>query len=242
MDNECKFMSHPFKSRKYVKDEFGNCILGLPRPVPLEIVNLGEECGAHPSLSVKVVAMKEEDGYDSSKLQVYFSEDYGDIYYNEDNPREATPRRDRKGMLLDKKGSDDEDEVEDYTVVPSSSQLHLVEDRELLAFHEKTQRKLCEEYDPTSPFHQCWKVYGKNEWCYTTVYGNRPQGPWNSNWSNPVPGEWVCKHRKCEEDESYEWVCKSSDYCNDDNGNPAEKCSPPEEFENVFLFCLKDGG
>lgn len=165
MDNECQFMSHPFKSRKYVqKDEFGNCVLGLPHPVLLEIVNLGEECGAHPSLSVKVVAMKEEDGYDSSKLQVYFSEDYGDTYYNEGNPHVATPRRDR--MLLDKKGSDDEDEVKDYTV-SSLSQQHLVEDRELLTFHEKTQRKLCCSHSD----RVCWQYkivrVPQNKYCYT---------------------------------------------------------------------------
>lgn len=114
MDQECQFMSQPFKSRKYIhKDEFGNCVLGLPNPVPLEIVNSGEECGSHPSLSVKVVAMKEGDGYDSSNLQVYFSEDHGDTYYNEGNAHVATPRREDR--------------------------------RELLTFHEETQRKLCEE-------------------------------------------------------------------------------------------------
>ena len=149
MDNECEFTSQPFKSRKYVQeDKDGNCVLGLPHPVPLEIHNPGEECGDHPSLSVKVVAMKEGDGYDSNNLQVYFSEDYGDTYYNEGNAHVATPRRNR--MLLGKKGSDKDEE--DKSVSFSAK----LEDRELVVFYEETQRKLC--YD--SGLHYCWKLIG----------------------------------------------------------------------------------
>ena len=212
MDNECQFVSHPFKSRKYVqKDEFGNCVLGLPKPVPLEIVNAGEGCGAHPSLSVKVVAMKEgEEGYDSSNLQVYFSEDHGDTYYNEGNAHVATPHSDR--MLLGKKGNDEEDQS-----VSSSAKL---EDRELLAFHAETQRKLCETFDPNQ--HHCWNVYKSNQWCYTEK-GKRPQGPWDP-------------YRILQD----YWRCRTRLYCNDvnlENGGSAPKCTQTVEVTG-YLGCV----
>ena len=211
MDKECQFVSHPFKSRKYVKkDEFGNCVLGLPKPVPLEIVNAGEGCGAHPSLSVKVVAMKEgEEGYDSNNLQVYFSEDHGDTFYNEGNAHVATPRPNR--MLLSKKGSDDEDE-------------DLVEeDRELLALHAETQRKLC--YNPSDNY--CWNVYGTNEWCYTTSIYKRPEGPW-------------CLGMYCETQLGV-WVCKSRNDCTYDDGVNAPICSQTVDItgdDRTNVWCI----
>jgi hypothetical protein len=67
-------------------DEEGNCVLTL--------IHLKDSCSDSRSLSVRVVAPKEEEsnkGGVHRMLNLYFSGDGGSTFYNEDTPREAIP-------------------------------------------------------------------------------------------------------------------------------------------------------
>ena len=67
-------------------DEEGNCVLTL--------IHLKDSCSDSRSLSVRVVAPKEEEsnkGGVHRMLNLYFSKDGGITFYNEDTPREAIP-------------------------------------------------------------------------------------------------------------------------------------------------------
>ena len=67
-------------------DEEGNCVLTL--------IHLKDSCSDSRSLSVRVVATKEEEsnkGGVHRMLNLYFSGDGGSTFYNEDTPREAIP-------------------------------------------------------------------------------------------------------------------------------------------------------
>ena len=67
-------------------DEEGNCVLTL--------IHLKDSCSDSRSLSVRVVAPKEEEsnkGGVHRMLNLYFSGDGGSTFYNKDTPREAIP-------------------------------------------------------------------------------------------------------------------------------------------------------
>ena len=121
----------------YVKydEEEEACVLGLP-VMPLKPPEgfEGEECAKdHPNgLSARIVAVDSghDDDMPANNLEIYFSNNYGEDFYNPDTPREAVHRDVFSRRLLKvKEGT--EEEKEDKS-------------RELLAaFHEESSRRLC---------------------------------------------------------------------------------------------------
>ena len=207
----------------YVKydDEEEACVLGLP-VMPLRSPEgfENEECAKdHPNgLSTKIVAVDSghDDDMPADNLEIYFSDNYGEDFYNPDTPREAV--RQLNGVfnrrLLKVKDGEVKEEVEDKDEVDESlsrSPVQSLEGRELLAaFHEDSRRRLC--YDPgncSAPN----KVYGEQcsgEECCS--------GLWCSNACRSGSGFYSC----CRLDDGQD--CGSNP-----NAVPGKECS-----ENSF--------
>ena len=83
MDGECTSEGKFKPKDQLTLDEDGNCILDL--------IHLKGSCDDNRSLSVRIVAPKEQENNENGVLQLYFSNDVGNTFYNKDNPREAIP-------------------------------------------------------------------------------------------------------------------------------------------------------
>jgi len=112
-----------------------------------------EDCAKdHPNgLYTKIVAVDSghDDDMPADKLEIYFSNNYGEDFYNPDTPREAV-RRDvfsRRLLEVKEKGEEEEKEEEDKAEVDESlsrSPIQSLEGRKLFAaFHEDSRRRLC---------------------------------------------------------------------------------------------------
>ena len=88
IEDVCKRTSYMFDPDLYIDRDkaTGRCVLGMPAvPLVTPKGRENDECAKeHPHLSVKVVAPMDNQDVPAKYLDIYFSDNFGENFYNQD--------------------------------------------------------------------------------------------------------------------------------------------------------------
>ena len=195
-------------------DEEGNCILDL--------IHLEGSCDDNRSLSVRVVAPKGEENNEDGVLQLYYSKDVGNTFYNKDTPRKA----------LRDVSSDDE----------SRRILH-EQARRLLECIPPCSLSCIYDDENDDRGKACCDIHEQTDKCLLNGEGNICKCEDTDNWEPESPfdvfvGEWPeCYIQLAEEGESCDIVAQNGIVC---RGNLV--CKRKEGDLNFKCYQLEEGG